>query len=45
VGTTRTSYQTVDVDLEYEMLWVRHNGEWKVADLAFTDHFNRKIVH
>ncbi len=33
--TTKTRYQTVDLDMSYEMLWVRSNGNWLVQDLAF----------
>ena len=33
--TTQTRYQTVDLDLNYEMLWVNINGTWLVQDLAF----------
>lgn len=33
--TTTTRYQTVDLDLHYEMLWVKVNNNWLVQDLAF----------
>lgn len=33
--TTKTRYQTVDLDMTYEMLWVNSNGNWLVQDLAF----------
>lgn len=33
--TTTTGYQTVDLDMEYEMLWVNGNGVWLVQDMAF----------
>ena len=33
--TTKTRYQTVDLDINYEMLWVHSKGEWLVQDLAF----------
>ena len=33
--TTKTSYQTRDLDLRYEMLWVRSGDTWLLSDLAF----------
>ena len=33
--TTKTRYQTVDLDLHYEMIWTNVNGVWLVQDLAF----------
>ena len=33
--TTTTRYQTADLDMDYEMLWVNRNGTWLIQDLAF----------
>lgn len=33
--TTTTRYQTVDLDMDYEMLWVNSNGTWLIQDMAF----------
>ena len=33
--TTTTRHQTVDLDLRYEMLWVKVNNTWLIRDLAF----------
>ena len=33
--STTTRYQTVDLDLHYEMLWVRSGNTWLIQDLAF----------
>ncbi|MBQ7738022.1 MAG: hypothetical protein IJT62_09365 [Oscillospiraceae bacterium] len=33
--TTRTGYQTVNLLLDYEMLWVRDRGAWMIMDLGF----------
>lgn len=45
VCSTQTGYQTADLDLEYEMLWVRSGEKWLAADLAFTDNFERTKAH
>jgi len=44
ICTSKTHYQTVDMDLEYEMLWENTGGNWQVADMAFTDNYFREIV-
>ena len=33
--STTTRYQTVDLDIRYEMLWVKVNNNWLVQDLAY----------
>ena len=33
--TTTTRYQTVDLNMDFEMLWVSANGTWMLQDLAF----------
>ncbi len=33
--STTTRHQTVDLDLRYEMLWVKVNNTWLIRDLAF----------
>lgn len=33
--TTETRYQTKELDLDYQMLWVYQSGQWLIADLAF----------
>lgn len=33
--TTETRYQTKELTLDYEMLWVLQGGQWLIADLAF----------
>ena len=33
--TTTTRYQKVDLNMNYEMLWVNNNGTWLLQDLAF----------
>lgn len=33
--TTKTKHQTVDLDMRYEMLWIRSGNNWQVQDLAF----------
>jgi len=44
VCTSETYHQTVDMDLEYEMLWERNGSTWQVADMAFTDNYFREKV-
>ena len=41
VCTTKTYHQTVDLDLEYEMLWENTGSAWQVVDMAFTDNYSR----
>jgi len=33
--TTTTQYQTKDLELEYDMLWVRRGGAWMIQDMAY----------
>lgn len=33
--STTTRHETVDLDLHYEMLWVKVNNNWLIRDLAF----------
>ena len=33
--STKTRYQTVTFDLNYEMLWLRQGNRWMIQDLAF----------
>ena len=42
VCTTRTKYQTVSFDLNYDMLWVRQGNAWMIRDLAFAQYENAK---
>lgn len=44
VCTSKTYYQTVDMDLEYEMIWENTGAAWQVADMAFTDNYFREKV-
>jgi hypothetical protein len=44
ICTTKTYYQTVDLDLEYEMLWENTGSAWQVVDMAFTDNYTRTKV-
>lgn len=44
ICTSSTYYQTVDMDLEYEMLWENTGSAWQVADMAFTDNYSREVV-
>ncbi len=36
VATTTTKYQTRDLDIVYEMLWVRAGNQWMVRDLDYS---------
>ena len=40
--TTKTRYQTVKFDLNYEMLWVRQGNNWLIRDLAFERYENNR---
>ena len=42
VCTTKTKYQTVNFDLNYDMLWVRQGNYWMIRDLAFAKYENTK---
>lgn len=42
VCTTKTKYQTVHFDLNYDMLWVRQGNHWMIRDLAFAKYENTK---
>ena len=42
VCTTKTKYQTVDFDLNYDMLWIRQGNYWMIRDLAFDKYENTK---
>lgn len=33
--TTTTRHETVDLDLHFEMLWIRNGNTWLIQDLAF----------
>ena len=33
--TTTTRYQTKDLTVDYEMLWVNQNGTWYIRDMSF----------
>ena len=33
--TTRTAYQTKEISMDYDMLWVNQNGVWALWDMAF----------
>lgn len=33
--TTTTRYETKDITVDYEMLWIRQNGTWYVQDMCF----------
>lgn len=45
ICTSKTYHQTVDMDLEYEMLWERSGSTWQVVDMAFTDNYSREIMY
>ena len=40
--TTKTKYQTVNFDLNYDMLWVRQGNYWMIRDLAFAKYESTK---
>ena len=42
VCTTKTKYQTVNFDLNYDMLWVRQGNYWMIRDLAFAKYESTK---
>ena len=42
VCSTRTKYQSVSFDLNYDMLWVREGNTWKIQDLAFGKYTSTK---
>ena len=42
VCSTQTRFQTVNFDLNYDMLWVRQGTAWMVQDLAFAKYEAKK---
>ena len=36
VCTTKTGYETQDLDMHYEMLWIYTGSQWLLQDLVFT---------